>query len=92
MVSQASDGRKQVSGGDGLKETQTCPPLFGAAVASVASAHRCELVHSCASRTYGCALEVSMDELFYDSDEWGDADLHPIFDLLMSLCVKKHGL
>ena len=92
MASVSAAGRKQVTGSDGLKDTQTYPDLFGSAVASVASSHRSELVRAAARIAYGAHREITMDELFGDDDdEWHDADLNPVFDLLIAHIDRQRG-
>ena len=94
MVSVRDDGSKAVSGGSGLKATQTYPTCFGAAVATVCLRHREALIAAWHARNWleRDLGEITMEELLGGTDDWADADLGPVFDLLMGIVHRKLGL
>ena len=84
MESVSSTGRKQVTGGTGLKATQSYPSLFGFAVQRLCEQHQ----SNCA------AVDVADDEITLDSlcpdagaafDPWQDAILDGVFEVLMQM-------
>lgn len=81
-----ANGEKQVTGGDGLKETQTYPVLFGAAVAMWYRSHFPHLFKQ-GVRTRGQhATEIDFDVFCGDAGhEWHAADLDGVFDKVMHI-------
>ncbi len=91
-VTTSAEGRKRITGSDGLKDTQTYPPLFGHAVAAVCSAHYLDTWRTGAGRRYLANREITFDELFNETDEWDDAALGPVFDLLMAQVANQRDI
>ena len=79
------DGTRAVHGGPRLKDTQSYPVLFGAAVATVYNKFRPALLAE--PRPVRAVLELTVDAVVgpSDGDMWADALLGPCFELLMAM-------
>ena len=82
------NGRRQVTGDTGLKDTQTYPPSFGHAVAATFNSHRSELIGRSRDMQAEELEEISLDQLMSGTDDWRDASLDPVFELLMELASR----
>ena len=80
-----SNGERQVTGGAQLKETQTYPGPFGNAVAAICCAHREELKARWYRLEEQESQEITFDELMAGGDDWSDANLGPVFKILMQI-------
>ena len=79
-----SGDRRQVNGGAALKASQEYPIPFGRAVERLFTRHRAELI---AAITFvSDDPEITLDDLTQASgDPWTDANLGPVFDVLMAV-------
>ena len=73
--------------------SQTHPTPFGYAVAKLSPEYRAELTRGWMRTHLGDIHEITLDELMGCGtlvDTWGDADLHPVLELLMRDPVLGH--
>ena len=80
------DGSTAVDGGPDLKSSQEYPLLFGVALARLFTQHRLDVIQMiAASRASLVGTEISLCEFMNADDDWADANLDPVFDVLMNV-------
>jgi len=87
---EGEDGAKSVTGGSGLKGTQTYPGHFGTSVAFLFARYRPALVQAHAAFLGQPVGEFTSDDLLASGDAWDDANLAPVMTSLMKLVSERY--